>query len=458
MSMCQQRGNHVPRVVGSWVWLMAVAVALAVGTNDRRASAAPAAEPQVLTVRGLGGESTTLSPEQFAQLPRTTLEAPLPHSDKTAVFEGVLLEHVLAAAHVQPGDAEKNTELSRPFRAAYVLVEAADGYQVVFSIPEVFAKLGGGRLLVADRQDGEPLPAKAAPYQIIVDKSVGYERWIRQVTHILVQPAIASSQDSPAVPSPPAEDVAAGVYVLGTGPGAPDLITVRAANVLRRAERVFCFDWMKDELTPFVREGVIEVASPLLRGGQLCGQDPATCPPELRQSVLQTNEALTRLKACVKALTDAGKTVVFADNGDPTIFSPWNWVPAQLAEFSPTVVPGLSSFNAANAALKRGITGSGAVIISSGTELATPDSNGRLNDTLVLFTHRKKLDELLPALQQRYPADTPVAVVYNVSYPGERIFEGTLQNIRDVIGDQSVLPHLYLLYVGDGLRIPGCGR
>ena len=214
---------------------------------------------------------------------------------------------------------------------------------------------------------------------------------------------------------------------------------------------------MQDELSPFVREGVMEVVSPLLRGGQLCGQDPAACAPELRERVIQTNEALATLKTQVKQFVDEGKTVVFADNGDPTIFSPWAWVPTHLTEFSPTVVPGLSSFNAANAALKRGVAGLGSVTISSGTDLGAPDSHGRLCGTLVVFTHLKKLDELLPALQQRYPADTPVAIVCDVSYPGEKVIEGTLGTILSTLGDLKSLPHLYLLYVGDGLKQePGC--
>ena len=45
-------------------------------------------------------------------------------------------------------------------RTAYVLVEAADGYQVVFSIPETHPGLGGREVLVANRANGEPLIAK----------------------------------------------------------------------------------------------------------------------------------------------------------------------------------------------------------------------------------------------------------------------------------------------------------
>lgn len=49
-----------------------------------------------------------------------------------------------------------------------VLVEAADGYQVVFSIPGIHPGLGSRKVLLANRVNGEPLSEKLAPYQVIV--------------------------------------------------------------------------------------------------------------------------------------------------------------------------------------------------------------------------------------------------------------------------------------------------
>ncbi len=265
------------------VWLAAVSCSMAWASTDENPPEPTAGvrTSHVLIVGGLQGETTTISPAEFAQLPRTEIEASVPHSDQQAKYEGVLLDRLFQEAGVRPGDPESGTQLARPFRSAYVLIEAADGYQVVLSIAEVFPQLGGRGVLLADRKNGQPLEAKAAPYQLVVIDSVGHERWVRQVTRILVRPASASPfPGHTAVPEPTAETaLAGGVFVVGTGPGAPDLITVRAANILRRADRVYCFSWMKDELAPFVQPGVVEVASPWLRGGQYCGQDPAACAP-----------------------------------------------------------------------------------------------------------------------------------------------------------------------------------
>jgi len=424
-----------------------------------------------LVVRNLDGKALTLTPGEFAKLPRATVRDKLPHCDQDGVYEGVLLHEVLRAAGVQfesPADAAKSPAA---MRTAYVLVEAADGYQVVFSIAEFLPRQGGRQVLLANRVNGEPLSAKAAPYQVIVPGTVGCERWIRQVTRILVQPGTSSAFAPPPGPAPapqaapastpqaaPATKETPGrVYLVGTGPGDPELISVKAARLLRQADVVFCYSWMKDEIAGFVQPGAVQIASPLLMGGQYCGAKPADFEGELRDRVVRTNEELAKLQQRVKELVAAGKTVVFADNGDPLLFSPWGWIPQHLDECRPTVVPGISSFNAANAALRQGVVGLGSLLISSGTELGNADAERRLRGTLVVFTQRAKLDELLPKLQARYAADTPIAIVCDASYPAERVMRGTLGTIRDVLGGEK-LPPLYLVYVGDGLAAPPCCR
>ena len=52
---------------------------------------------------------------------------------------------------------------------------------------------------------------------------------------------------------------------------------------------------------------------------------------------------------------DTGKTVAIVADGDPTIYSPWGWIPEHFTDLKPNVIPGISSFNAANAALKHGV-------------------------------------------------------------------------------------------------------
>ena len=160
----------------------------------------------------------------------------------------------------------------------------------------------------------------------------------------------------------------------------------------------------------------------------------------------------------IREMVAAGKTVAFADAGDPTIYCPWTWITDEFADLDPIVIPGLSSFNAANAALKQSMTkNGGSILLSPGDDLGSPDAHGRLTTMLVLFTHKIKFKELLRRLQSRYPADTPMAIVCEASYDRQRVVFGTLGTIRDKVSDGD-LPHLYLVYAGDGLTPPKHGR
>jgi precorrin-4/cobalt-precorrin-4 C11-methyltransferase len=262
----------------------------------------------------------------------------------------------------------------------------------------------------------------------------------------------AGMPPAPAAPAAGAPRKGA-IYLVGMGPGDPELVTFKAAEVLKKADRVFCFDYLKDEVARFVPPGKLTVASSLLMG-RFRGRSAKDLPPPLRDRARQSAEETARFVPRVRALVASGKTVVFAAAGDPCLFCPWSWVTEDFADLGPTVVPGLSSFNAANAALRQSVTKrSGSVLLSAGDNLGTPDEHGRLRMMLVLFTHRAKLEELLPRLLARYPADTPIAVVSEASYQRQRVVLATLGTILARLGEGG-LPHLYLVYVGDGLRVP----
>jgi len=260
-------------------------------------------------------------------------------------------------------------------------------------------------------------------------------------------------------PAVPAADAAprGAVYLVGMGPGDAELVTFKAAKVLKDADRVFCFDYLKDELARFVPPDKITVASSLLMG-RFRGQGVQELSLKLRDRARQSEEETAKFLPYVRELVARGKRVVFADAGDPTVYCPWSWVTEDFADLQPIVVPGLSSFNAANAALRQSVTkNAGSVLLSAGDNLGAPDERGRLKMMLVLFTHRAKLKELLPRLQSRYPADTPIAVVSEASYERQRAVFATLGTIQEKLSGQE-LPHLYLIYVGDGLAAPKAVR
>ena len=65
-----------------------------------------------------------------------------------------------------------------------MLAEASDGYRVLFSIAELDARFTDRVVILADRKDGQPLPAAEGPYRLIVPGEKRPARWARQVTRI----------------------------------------------------------------------------------------------------------------------------------------------------------------------------------------------------------------------------------------------------------------------------------
>jgi precorrin-4 methylase len=129
----------------------------------------------------------------------------------------------------------------------------------------------------------------------------------------------------------------------------------------------------------------------------------------------------------------------------------------EFEDLKPVVIPGLSSFNAANAALGRAVTTAKhtkSVILTRGDfgeETDTIERLGVHRATMVLFTMRTKFEESIKKFSVNYPPETPVAVVKYAGHADkEEVIRATLGTIFDrVHGDD--LPFPYLVYVGDFL-------
>jgi DMSO/TMAO reductase YedYZ molybdopterin-dependent catalytic subunit len=161
-----------------------VALALALAATLARGADRAADSVKVENEKG---KVTALSAGDLAKLPRKSVKA-TDSSGKPATYEGVPLAEVLRAGGVTLG----KDLMKRPLLANALLVEAADDYRVVFSLPEVDPDLSDNLVLLADRKDGKPLDAKEGPLRLVVPRDKVRMRWVRQVTRLAVRPVATS--------------------------------------------------------------------------------------------------------------------------------------------------------------------------------------------------------------------------------------------------------------------------
>lgn len=135
-----------------------------------------------LELVGLDGATRTVSATELAALRRvdTTVSA----HQTTGRYSGVLLTDLLGLVGAPRGDSLRGKALGD-----YVVVEAADGYRVVFGIAEFDAGYTDRIAILADRKDGAPLTASEAPYRLIIPGDRRPARWIRQVVRISLRRA-----------------------------------------------------------------------------------------------------------------------------------------------------------------------------------------------------------------------------------------------------------------------------
>ncbi len=146
-------------------------------------SFAAIADTAALVLQPLDGAERRVGAAEWAALPHVRLEAK-DHGGKDTVFEGVSLRDVLDLAGAPAGKALRGRNL-----AQYVLVEAADGYRVVYTLAEMDPDFQAGVILIADRRDGQPLDATDGPLRIIVPADKHQARWVRQLVRISVRQA-----------------------------------------------------------------------------------------------------------------------------------------------------------------------------------------------------------------------------------------------------------------------------
>lgn len=141
---------------------------------------AQAANKPFFTVEGEVLKPLKLTLDDLSNLKQAEVKAK-DKDGKEHVFKGVRLVDILDSAGVTLGKDLRGENLAK-----YILIKAVDGYEVIFSLPEVDPEFTGQTILLAYQVDGNPLPKGEGPFRIVAPNDKRPARWIRELTTIKV--------------------------------------------------------------------------------------------------------------------------------------------------------------------------------------------------------------------------------------------------------------------------------
>ena len=215
------------------------------------------------------------------------------------------------------------------------------------------------------------------------------------------------------------------ISIVGAGPGAPDLLTRRAEDRIAHADVLI---WTDSLVSP-----------------QIADLAPAGCE-KIRTSTLTLEQVLPLMIERVST----GKNVVRLHDGDPCLYGALSEQVSGLADagIEVEVVPGISAYQATASALQAELTIPGLVqtivLSRSGGRTGVPEREelrhlASLRASLCLYLSARHVDEVQSTLLEHYPAETPVAIGYRVSWPDESLDLVPLDQMAKVTHDRNLI-------------------
>lgn len=226
------------------------------------------------------------------------------------------------------------------------------------------------------------------------------------------------------------------IEIVGAGPGDPDLVSVRGRKMLEKADLI-------------------------LYAGSLVPKALTEC--HKRGAVVRSSADMNLEEQCalMKEHYDKGHFIVRLHTGDPCIFGA---IQEQMAFFdqhrmSYHITPGISSFLAAAAELRSQFTipeRTQTIILTRGEGRTPMPEKEQLHllaksqSTMCIFLSAAIVDDVQRELLQEYPADTPVAACYHLTWPDQKIYRGQLQDLANIVHDHN-LTLTTMLVVGEAI-------
>lgn len=227
------------------------------------------------------------------------------------------------------------------------------------------------------------------------------------------------------------------VYFIGAGPGDPELITLKGIKAIEKADIV-------------------------IYAGSLVNPEILRYAKKEAEVYDSAGMSLPEVLAVMDRAAKEGKIVARVHTGDPSIYGAIQEQMDSLQEKGITyyVIPGVSSFVAAAAALKQEYTLPNVTqtVILTRMEGRTPvpekeklRSLAQHRGTMCIFLSVHAISDVVKELKEGYPGDTPVAVIQKASWPDEKAVRGTLDTIAEKVKEANITKTA-LIIVGDVFR------
>ncbi|MCU4155665.1 precorrin-4 C(11)-methyltransferase [Carboxylicivirga sp. A043] len=226
------------------------------------------------------------------------------------------------------------------------------------------------------------------------------------------------------------------IYIVGAGPGDPELVSVKGKKLLEAADLVlYAGSLVPEQLTHYAKDGCV-----------------------VRNSAQMDLEEQFET---MKAMYDRGGLVVRLHTGDPCIYGA---IQEQMSYFDEhhmpyEIVPGISSFQAAAARLKSQFTIPERIqtIILTRGEGRTPmpereklSELAKFQSTICLFLSVSLIDDMQQQLLEGYPPETPVAICYKLTWKEEKIWRGQLKDLSKIVKENK-LKLTVMIVVGEAI-------
>ena len=215
------------------------------------------------------------------------------------------------------------------------------------------------------------------------------------------------------------------VYFIGAGPGDPELLTLKAKRLIEEADVVIYADSLIPEsIANFAKEDAVIIGSKTI------------ALPEIMSTTL-------------KAVKE-GKVVARVQSGDPSIYGAIleqiRILEGSNVEYE--IIPGVSAAFAAAALLKTELTVpevSQTVIMTRAEGRVSMPPKEQLKDlaahgsSLLIFLSITRMTKVVrELLGAGYTKETPVAIVYRVGWPEEKVIRGTLDDIAAKVREAKI--------------------